>query len=185
MTQTPDDRTPEEPHGSSGGEGGRKLDEDALWAEIVANYGDRPPMGSEAPVIEERTGQDPVVEERAKRASRNHPRPPRNLFDRSFIESTTERSRELNTPGSWEDEGHYVPPEPPPIPVPEPRRRMAWIGLFGAPTLMLIGIVLGWSFPSWVSALLVSGFVGGFVYLVATMPRDGRGHWPGDDGAVV
>ena len=28
------------------------------------------------------------------------------------------------------------------------------------------------------------GFVGGFVYLVATMPRN-RGDWPGDDGAVV
>jgi hypothetical protein len=62
---------------------------------------------------------------------------------------------------------------------------MAWIGLFGAPALMLLGIVLGWTFPSWVSALLVSGFVGGFVYLIATMPRNGRGHWPGDDGAVV
>ncbi len=184
MTQTPDDRYPEEPQGSSGSEGGRKLDEDALWAEIIANYGDRPAMGS-----------GPGVEERAKRASRNpdgtddrprnHPRPPRNLFDRAYIESTTEPSRELNSPGSWEDEGHYVPPEPPPVPIPEPRRRMAWIGLFGAPALMLLGIVLGWTYPSWVSALLVSGFVGGFVYLIATSPRTGRGHWPGDDGAVV
>lgn len=173
MTQTPDDRSPEEPHGSSGSEGGRKLDEDALWAEIVANYGDRPPMGEKdaARLVE------PVETQR--------PRPPRNLFDRAYIESTTERSRELNKPGSWEDEGHYVPPEPPPVPVPEPRRRMAWIGLFGAPTLMLLGIVLGWTYPSWVLAVLVSGFVGGFVYLVATMPRNGRGHWPGDDGAVV
>ena len=176
MTQTPDDSYPEEPHGSSGSEGGRKIDEDALWAEIVANYGDRPPMGT-----------DPGVEERAKRASRNPGprRPPRSLFDRAYIESTTERSRELNSPGSWDDEGHFTPPEPPPVPVPEPRRRMAWIGLFGAPTLMLVGIVLGWSFPSWISAILVSGFVGGFIYLIATMPRDGRGHWPGDDGAVV
>jgi len=163
MTQTPDDRYPEEPQGSSGSEGGRKLDEDALWAEIVANYGDRPAMGEKPP----------------------SPRPPRNLFDRAYIESTTERSRELSKPGSWEDEGHFVPPEPPPVPVPEPRRRMAWIGLFGAPALMLLGIVLGWTFPSWISAVLVSGFVGGFVYLIATMPRNGRGHWPGDDGAVV
>jgi hypothetical protein len=50
---------------------------------------------------------------------------------------------------------------------------------------MLLGIVLGWTFPSWVSALLVSGFVGGFVYLVATMPRGRDRGWPGDDGAVV
>lgn len=171
MTQSPDDRPPEEPRGSSGPEGGRKLDEDALWAQIVANYGDRPPMGS---------GDDRVVEP----VETQRPRPPRNLFDRSFIESTTERSRELERSG-WEDEGHFVPPEPPPVPVPEPRRRLAWIGLFGAPALMLLGIVLGWAFPTWISAILVTGFVGGFVYLVATMPRDGRGHWPGDDGAVV
>ena len=187
MTQTPDDSYPDEPHGSSGSEGGRKLDEDALWAEIVANYGDRPAMGEK--------GADRVVEEGAQRASRNpdpetdqprrRPRPPRSLFDRAYIESTTERSRELNSPGSWDDEGHFTPPTPPPVPVPEPRRRMAWIGLLGAPALMLVGIVLGWSFPSWVSAILVSGFVGGFVYLIATMPRNGRGHWPGDDGAVV
>lgn len=177
MTQTPDDRSPEEPHGSSGSEGGRKLDEDALWAQIVANYGDRPPMGQEADTGRPVEPVEPVETER--------PRRPRNLFDRSFIEATTERSRELNAPGSWEDEGHYVPPEPPPLPVPEPRRRMAWIGLFGAPMLMLVGIVLGWSFPSWIGALLVSAFVGGFLYLVATMPRSGRGHWPGDDGAVV
>ena len=26
------------------------------------------------------------------------------------------------------------------MPRPEPRRRLAWIGLFGAPTLMLVGI---------------------------------------------
>lgn len=203
MTQTPDDRYPEEPQGSSGPEGARKLDEDALWAEIVANYGDRPAMGSGRPVEPVETP-DPVepsdrpVEPRRPVEGPGRPvepvetddpgspsRRPRGLFDRSFIESTTERSRELNTPGSWENEGHFVPPAPPPVPLPEPRRRMAWIGLFGAPALMLLGIVLGWAFPSWVSALLVSAFVGGFVYLVATMPRDGRGHWPDDDGAVV
>ena len=180
MTQTPDDNYPEEPHGSSGSEGGRKIDEDALWAEIVANYGDRPPMGEKGRSVEP-VETTPGETEQPRRRTR----PPRNLFDRAYIESTTERSREMDKPGSWDDEGHYTPPEPPPVPVPEPRRRMAWIGLFGAPALMLVGIVLGWSFPSWVSALLVSGFVGGFIYLIATMPRDGRGHWPGDDGAVV
>ncbi len=119
-------------------------------------------------------------------SSLSRPTPPRrNLFDRSFIESTTEQQHELNSAASWDDEGHFVPPPPPPLPVLEPRRKWAWIGLFGAPALMLLGIVLGWNYPSWISALLVGGFVGGFVYLVATMSRTGRGHWPGDDGAVV
>src|SRR4051794_38952462 len=34
-------------------------------------------------------------------------------------------------------EEHYVPPPPPPLPQVEPRRRLAWIGLFGTPVLAL------------------------------------------------
>lgn len=49
---------------------------------------------------------------------------------------------------------------------------------------MLLAVVLGWTFPSWIMGLLVIGFVGGFVYLVATMSRI-RHDWSGDDGAVV
>ena len=49
---------------------------------------------------------------------------------------------------------------------------------------MLLAVVFGWTFPTWVSLGLVAAFVGGFVFLVATMPRDERGRL-GDDGAVV
>jgi hypothetical protein len=167
MTQQPDDRPPEEPNnGSSDVE--RPWDEDAMWADIVANYGDRPEMGR---------AEDPAPDVPKTR--------PKNLFDRSFIQATTEPTRELNTEASWNDEGHFVPPPPPPLPVVEPRRKLAWFGLFGAPALMLLGVVLGWTFPSWVSAVLVASFVGGFIYLVATMPRRRPGDWSGDDGAVV
>lgn len=167
----PDDRTPEEPTGSSDVE--PKLDEDAVWAEIVANYGERPAMGSD-PSSE--------VEERAKRASRNPEEPrSRNLFDRSYIEATTEPTSEA----SWDDEGHFVPPPPPPLPRLEPRRKLAWIGMFGAPFVMLLAVVFGWTLPGWVGSLLVGSFVGGFVYLVATMQRRRPGDWSGDDGAVV
>ncbi|HZJ06963.1 MAG TPA: hypothetical protein VFD59_16030, partial [Nocardioidaceae bacterium] len=83
------------------------------------------------------------------------------------------------------DEGHFVPPEPPPLPPIDPRRKLAWIGLFGAPVLMLTAVVLGWGYPGWVTATLVTGFVGGFGYLVATMPRRRPDDWSGDDGAVV
>ena len=176
----PDDRQPEEPTGSPDVE--PALDEDAAWAAIVANYGDRPAMGSGPP---EGPEPDPGVEERAKRASRNPRNPlgdrPRNLFDRSYIEATTEQSPEA----TWDDEGHFVPPPPPPLPVLEPRRKLAWFGLFGAPTLMLLAVIFGWSYPGWLGTLLVASFVGGFVYLVATMPRNRPGDWSGDDGAVV
>ena len=86
---------------------------------------------------------------------------------------------------SADDEGHFVPPPPPPLPVLEPRRKLAWFGLFGAPTLMLLAVIFGWTLPGWVGSLLVGSFVGGFVYLVATMQRRRPGDWSGDDGAVV
>ena len=90
-----------------------------------------------------------------------------------------------STPTSWEDEGHFVPPTPPPLPPVEPRRKLAWFGLFGGPALMLLAVVLGFQYPGWVLFLLTAGFIGGFGYLVATMPKTRDGDGPGDDGAVV
>ena len=184
MTQ-PEDRNPDEP-GTGSSDAEPAYDLDAEWAQIIANYGDRPAMGSD-PEVEE--AGPPVVEEGAERPSRNHRSPrdlrPRNLFDRSYIESTTESSTELNSAASWDDEGHFVPPEPPPLPTLEPRRKLAWIGLFGAPAMLLLAVIFDWHFPSWLGTLLVLAFVGGFVYLVATMPRSRPGDWGGDDGAVV
>ena len=80
------------------------------------------------------------------------------------------------------DEERFVPP-PPPLPRVEPRRRVAWAGLFGSPLVLLVFTVLGWSMPRLAAYALVAAFVGGFLYLVAMMPRGPRD--PGDDGARV
>lgn len=65
-----------------------------------------------------------------------------------------------------------------------PRGRAGWrASLFLPPLLMLAAVVLDWTFPSWVTMGLVVAFIGGFVFLVATMPRDGGDGW--GDGAVV
>ncbi len=151
---------PDPPAGDPGGDGA--FDEDAAWRMIVENYGERPEMGTP---VEERPGPAEPVE-------------PRGAFDRSYLDS-------LNTEASWDDEGHFVPPDPPPLPKLDPRRKLGWGGLFGSPLALLLAVVFGWVYPTWVVALLVSAFVGGFVYLVATMPRSRHGDWPGDDGAVV
>jgi hypothetical protein len=48
---------------------------------------------------------------------------------------------------------------------------------------MILAMVFDWTFPVLLSLGLVAAFIGGFVLLVATMPRDGGDGW--DDGAVV
>jgi hypothetical protein len=164
VTQTPDPEEPgDRPTGREPG-AGRRLDENAVWEDIVANYGDRAEVDPEPPAPPEPR---PTEAERDERL--------RGLFQPTWNDPLDDRA-------TWDDEGHFVPPEPPPPPRAEPRRRAAWFGLFGAPTVMLVAVVLGWSLPAFVSAVLAAAFVAGFVYLVATMPNRRSG--PGD-GAVV
>lgn len=80
-------------------------------------------------------------------------------------------------------EERFVPPMPPPLPSVPRDRMLAWIGLFGSPTVLLTALVLGVQLPSLIGYLLVSGFVGGFLYLVVQMPRGP--HDPYDDGARI
>jgi hypothetical protein len=79
------------------------------------------------------------------------------------------------------EEERYVPPPPPPLPHVTPDRLAAWTGVFGAPTVLLLALLVGVHLPAWLGYLLVTSFVGGFVYLVVQMPRGPRD--PGDDGA--
>lgn len=163
MTDHSDGPDPDEPTEGTSPEGSRKLDEDAAWRAIIENYGERPQLGEAPPA--------PATPEPQERAT-----PP--VLEPGWQD-------QLNTEATWEDEGHFVPPVPPPLPPLEPRRRLAWFGLFGAPALLLLAVVLGWSYPDWILFLLASGFIGGFVYLVATMSNSRPGDGSGDDGAVV
>ena len=174
MTQNPDGSNPEDkPTGGStgrAGEGDRKLDEDAAWRAIIDNYGDEPDIDAyyPDPPAPEAPAKDPEPEE-----PRRFP-----VFERRWEEPA-------QTEATWEDEGHFVPPDPPPPPKLEPRRKLAWIGLFGAPLMLLIAVVLGWTYPGWVGLFLIGGFLGGFGYLVATMPRGRPEDGSGDNGAVL
>lgn len=168
MTQSDDSR--DDPgKGPSDGRAEPELpfDEEAAWRSIVENYGERAQLGETATV-----DPAPVVAEPVER----------DLFDRSYLEalesSLAEERRERR-----EHEEHFVPPDPPPVPRGTPARRLAWCGLFGAPLVMLAAVVFGLQYPAWLMFGLVVAFVGGFVFLVATMPRDGGDGW--DDGAVV
>lgn len=83
----------------------------------------------------------------------------------------------------WAEEERFVPPPPPPLPHPPPVRLAAWSGVFGAPAVLLVALVLGIPLPALVGYGLVGAFIGGFLYLVVHMQRGPRD--PGDDGAVV
>jgi hypothetical protein len=170
MTQNPDDnRPPEDPEGGrrEGSGADRKLDEDAAWRAIVENYGERP-------ALEDLPPEPPPV----PLTPPGEPVDPFPSLHRRWQEP-------MDTGATWEDEGHFVPPEPPPLPRVEPRRKLAWIGLFGGPALMLLGVVFGLEYPRWLTGMLATAFIGGFVYLVATMPRSRGEDGSGDDGAVV
>jgi hypothetical protein len=187
-TGDPSKGTPEGPV-EPGPPFGPSFDEDAAWRLIVENYGE-PVLGSTAlddpapgptaePPVRAADPSPRPVEDPAPPAPRAEEHDP---FDQSYLDAGRAEGERLARRRT-DDHEHFVPPEPPPVPRATPARRLAWFGLFAPPVLMILAVILHLSFPSWLAMLLVAGFVGGFVFLVLTMPRDGddgRG-----DGAVV
>ncbi|HET7387908.1 MAG TPA: hypothetical protein VFJ19_14730 [Nocardioidaceae bacterium] len=152
---THDDSQPDEPGTGRPDPADDAWDEDKVWAEIIANYGEEPQVPPPAP--EPGPSPEPALD-------------------------ADPTSEPWDPTDSWEDEGHFIPPEPPPLPHPEPRRALAWAGLVGAPAVLLAGALAHLPYPEWLTMLLVLAFLGGFGYLIATMPRNRD---DGDDGAVL
>ncbi len=147
-------------------------DEDEAWRAIVANYGDRVEVEHESDTrAGEQPGQQPEPVAEIGPQAQGEPEP------------SPEPDVEPAPVGDLEraDEEPFVPPAPPPLPRPPRDRLIAWAGVFGGPTLLLVFLLVGVPLPSWLAYLLVAGFVGGFVYLVIQMPRGPRD--PFDDGA--
>jgi hypothetical protein len=143
---------------------GRDSDDD-VWRAIVENYGDRVELDDDPPidVLKDLDHEDEAEAE----VHHNRRRTDRPAHD------------DLAVPPP-EDDG-YDPPPPPPLPVVAPDRMLAWVGLFGSPTILLLALVFGVALPPWLGYLLVAGFLGGFGYLVMKMPRGPADPW--DDGA--
>jgi len=134
----------------------RDQEREREWQEIIDNFGDRVVL-------------DPETE--AKQSDAPARPDPEDLDDPVAV-------RDQIAP---DDE--FVPPTPPPIPRPPVDRLLAWTGVFGVPTLVLLCIVIGISVPAWFGLLLATGFIGGFGYLVIRMSDEPRDPW--DDGAVL
>jgi len=147
----------QEPSANEGAE------DEKAWADIVAGW-DASPVG-DVPAAESllESGQPPAASE---------PLP--------LVEPVETWNP---VPFDLADEGAFVPPTPPPVPLPSPPRLLAWCGVIGSPLVFLVFLVLSLTLPSWASTLLVAAFIGGFVFLVATMRNDPPD--PYDDGARV
>ncbi len=164
------------PHDPFGDAADRRSAEDAAWREIVDNYGDRPlledvPVDRPDDSVEQVT--DAVADAGAVARSRR----------RTSLPAIEPELRAQPRPARGPAEEHYVPPPPPPVPRAEPPRLLAWLGLFLAPSIVLVALVAQYPVPSWAGLLLMVWFVGGFVYLVASMRSEPRDE--DDDGAVV
>ena len=153
---TPHDPDEDPPGGTHNDPPGEISADEVAWRSIVENYGERLDLRDE--------DDEPVPDV---------PPSPRGL----------DADEPSAPPQPAEAEDHFVPPPPPPLPRPAPRRLLAWLGLFGVPMFVLLCLVLGIDLPTWGGLVLMVWFVGGFVYLVASMrPASGDDY---DDGAVL
>lgn len=84
-----------------------------------------------------------------------------------------------------DDEGHFVPPEPPPLPEVDTTARFAWLAVIGGPVLLLLAVLLGWEMTWWLTTLGIGGFLGGFATLVGRMKHDEDEDDDPGRGAVV
>lgn len=84
-----------------------------------------------------------------------------------------------------DDEGHFVPPEPPPLPAADTTAKFAWLAVLGGPVLLLLAVVLGWNMTWWLATIGIGGFLGGFATLVTRMKSDDDEDDDPGRGAVV
>ncbi|MEU7423997.1 MULTISPECIES: hypothetical protein [unclassified Streptomyces] len=172
-------------------EQGVPFDEEAAWQAIVAGYGAEPPdpPGSRPfRSVEDLALPEPDTDTGAERTA--EPRPVRPLGSSvSFAPGVGPRDHTPAEPSEddfdEDDDGHFVPPEPPPLPAADATAKFAWLGVVGGPLLLLLAVLFGWDMTWWLTTLAIGGFLGGFATLVTRMRTDDE---EGDDpgrGAVV
>ncbi|MFE2101141.1 hypothetical protein [Streptomyces sp. PTD9-10] len=187
MAEHDSDREDREPD-----EKGVPFDEDAAWRAIVAGYGDEPPdpPGSRPfRPVEDLALPEPEPPAEGTAGS-EEPRPAKPLGSSiSFAPGVGPRDHTPPEPSEddfdEDDEGHFVPPEPPPLPTADTTARFAWLGVLGGPVLLLVAVLLGWEMTWWLTTAGIGGFLGGFATLVMRMKTDDDGDDEPGHGAVV
>ncbi|WP_053754053.1 hypothetical protein [Streptomyces sp. MMG1533] len=189
-----EDREPDEQH--------VPFDEEAAWAAIVEGYGEEPPdpPGSKPfKSVEDLALLEPETHETgdggpedAKGTTEAKEEKPAKPLGGSVAFAPGVGPRDYSTPEPAEedlaeddDEGGFVPPEPPPLPAADATAKFAWLGLLGGPVLLLLAVLLGWDMTWWLSTLGIGGFLGGCATLVMRMRPDDEDDDDPGRGAVV
>ncbi|CAL9421430.1 hypothetical protein [Streptomyces sp. enrichment culture] len=195
----PEDRLDDRPE-----DRGTPVDEEAAWAAIVAGYGEEPPDPPGAKPFKsvedlallepETNGATPDAngvhgtDDEEPAADRSSPARPLG-GSVAFAPGVGPRDHTPAEPSDddfdEDDEGHFVPPEPPPLPEGDTTSKFAWLGVLGGPVLLLLAVVLGWDMTWWLATLSIGGFLGGFATLVVRMRTGDEDDDDPGRGAVV
>ncbi|MEV5609426.1 hypothetical protein [Streptomyces sp. NPDC052225] len=193
----PESPEPDEQQGAQSRDPLLPTDEAAAWAQIVAGYGEEPPDPPGAKPfksIEDLALLDPEVNGAPDREEKPKQEPKAPLGSSvSFAPgvAATPGPRDYAPTESsdddfdGDDEGHFVPPEPPPLPEADVTAKFAWLAVIGGPVLLLVSVLLGWSMTWWLATVCIGGFLGGFATLVARMRSDDDEDDDPGRGAVV
>jgi len=169
------------------------FDEEAAWAAIVAGYGDEPkdPPGAkpfksveDLALLEAQTNDDAPEAPQEKPAS-DKPLGGSVTFAPGVGPRDYSPAEAADDDLGEDDEGHFVPPEPPPLPEADTTAKFAWLGVVGGPVLLLLAVLLGWDMTWWLATIGIGGFLGGFATLVMRMRTDEEGDDDPGRGAVV
>ncbi|CAM5645933.1 hypothetical protein STENM327S_05988 [Streptomyces tendae] len=167
------------------------FDEDAAWAAIVAGYGEEPPdpPGSKPFKSVEDLALLVRLEVNDEKPSADRPASDWPLGGSVAFAPGVGPRDDTAEPSDddfdADDEGHFVPPEPPPLPDADPTAKFAWLGVLGGPVLLLLAVVLGWDMTWWLTTLSIGGFLGGFATLVMRMRTGDEDDDDPGRGAVV
>jgi hypothetical protein len=193
----------EDREGHEPDEQGVPFDEQAAWAAIVAGYGDEPadPPGTkpfksveDLALLETETNDEQTTTETAATPKKDGPKKdekPVRPLGGSVSFAPGVGPRDYSAPDASEDdfedddEGHFVPPEPPPLPAADTTAKFAWLGVLGGPLILLVAVLLGWEMTWWLATVGIGGFLGGFGTLVTRMRTDDEDEDGPGRGAVV
>jgi hypothetical protein len=191
------------------GEGRDPIDEEAAWAEIVAGYGEEPadppgvwPKGDQLDLTDTVDRVGPFHDAHAEAHTAAHADAAAVVDDDDDADAADndeviggglggDTPVNEGGPRDWEaaedeNEGHFVPPEPPPLPQTDLTTKLAWLAVLGGPLLLIAAVLLQWQMTWWLAILGIGGFLGGFATLVARMRDDEDDEWPDPgSGAVV